>query len=159
MDEEVNRTEDYNNQGIDVTTTDRRDAENCVLCILKEKIQNKSLQKATMVAEQIGYITPEIANSINRAKKKVEEKTRNPKYIDADAIKDDMQRESRTINDNNFNTGINISSDGFNQLIDAQFNQQENVQIGQQFNEQNNEQFEQQNKGQFRQQRNNDWER
>ena len=39
MDEEVNRTEDYNNQGIDVTTTDRRDAENCVLCILKEKIQ------------------------------------------------------------------------------------------------------------------------
>ena len=158
MDEKVNRTEDYNNQGIDVTTTDRGDAKNCVLCSLK-RIQYTPLKKATIIAGEIGDITPKIVNSINRAKKEVKENTRNPKYIDPDAIKDDMRRESRTINDNNFNTGINISSDGLNQLIDAQFNQQENVQIGQQFNEQNNEQFEQQNKGQFRQQRNNDWER
>ena len=183
MDEEFNNgnLNDYNNQGIDVTTSNRKDPDDCIFNRIKEEIQNATLTEATRKAERIveDYI-PKITNASNQ-KLNIEKET--PPYINAGTIKRDMNEAERTMDDfptetnnfpeefnqeNNWNVGNQINTQ-FNQQKDNEFEQQGNAQ----FNQQKENEFEQQGNNQFGQQkdnkiglqsnnqfnRNNDWER
>lgn len=154
MDEEFNNgnLNDYNNQGIDVTTSNRKDSDDCIFIYVKEEIQNATLTEATRKADRIGYDTPEIINASNKAKLNIE-KEETPQYINAGTIKRDMNEAERTMND--FPTEANNFSEEFNQENNWNFEQQINAQ----FNQQKDNEFKQQGNNQFGQQRNNDWER
>ena len=136
MDEEFNNgnLNDYNNQGIDVTTSNRKDSDDCIFNHIKEENQNATLTEATRKADRIGGYTPEIINASNKAKLNIE-KEETPQYINAGTIKRDMNEAERTIDD--FHTEANNFSE--------KFNQENNWNLGQQSNNQFN--------------RNNDWER
>ena len=167
MDEEFNKRNlnDYNNQGIDVTTSNRKDPDDCIFNRIKEEIQNATLTEATRKAERIveDYI-PKITNASNQ-KLNIEKET--PPYINAGTIKRDMNEAERTMDD--FPTEANNFSDKFNQENNWNFEQQINTQ----FNQHKENEFEQQGNNQFGQQkdnkiglqsnnqfnRNNDWER
>ena len=169
MDEEFNKRNlnDYNNQGIDVTTSNRKDSDDCIFTYVKEEIQNAPLTEATRKAERIGDDTQKIINASNKAKLDTEKNERTPKYINADPIKRDMNEAERTMDD--FPTEANNFSDKFNQENNWNFEQQINTQ----FNQHKENEFEQQGNNQFGQQkdnkiglqsnnqfnRNNDWER
>ena len=177
MDEEFNKRNlnDYNNQGIDVTTSNRKDPDDCIFNRIKEEIQNATLTEATRKAERIveDYI-PKITNASNQ-KLNIEKET--PPYINAGTIKRDMNEAERTMDDfpteaNNFSEEFNQENNwNFEQQINAQFNQhkeieferQGNNQFGQQkdnkVGQQGNNQFGQQKDNKIEQQRNNDWER
>ena len=185
MDEEFNKgnLNDYNNQGIDVTTSNRKDSNDCIFNNIKEKFQNATLRGATKIAGEIGADTQEIIDASNKAKLNIKKEERTPKYINADPIKRDMNEAERTMDD--FTTEANNFSEKFNQennwnlgqQINAQFNQQKDNEFEQQgnaqFNQQKENEFEQQGNNQFGQQkdnkiglqsnnqfnRNNDWER
>ena len=168
MDEEFNKRNlnDYNNQGIDVTTSNRKDSDDCIFTYVKEEIQNAPLTEATRKAERIveDYI-PKITNASNQ--KLNIEKEETPQYINAGTIKRDMNEAERTMND--FPTEANNFSEEFNQENNWNFEQQINTQ----FNQHKENEFEQQGNNQFGQQkdnkiglqsnnqfnRNNDWER
>ena len=184
MDEEFNKgnLNDYNNQGIDVTTSNRKD-DYCIFTYVKEEIQNAPLTEATRKAERIGDDTQKIINASNKAKLDTEKNERTPKYINADPIKRDMNEAERTMDDftteaNNFSEKFNQENNwNFEQPINAQFNQQKDNEFEQQgnaqFNQHKENEFEQQGNNQFGQQkdnkvgqqsnnqfnRNNDWER
>jgi len=187
MDEEINKgnLNDYNNQGIDVTTSNRKDSDDCIFIYVKEEIQNAPLTEATRKAGRIGDDTQKIINASNKAKLDTEKNERTPKYINADPIKRDMNEAERTMDDftteannfsekfnqeNNWNLGQQINAqfnqqkdNEFGQQINAQFNQQKDNEFEQQgnaqFNQQKDNEFKQQGNNQFGQQRNNDWER
>ena len=187
MDEEFNKRNlnDYNNQGIDVTTSNRKDSDDCIFTYVKEEIQNAPLTEATRKAERIGDATPEIINVSNKAKLDIEKKKETHPYINASTIKRDMNEAERTMDDfpteannfseefnqeNNWNLGQQINAqfnqqkdNEFGQQINAQFNQQKDNEFEQQgnaqFNQQKDNEFKQQGNNQFGQQRNNDWER
>ena len=137
MDEEFNKgnLNDYNNQGIDVTTSNRKDSNDCIFNNIKEKFQNATLRGATKIAGEIGADTQEIIDASNKAKLNIKKEERTPKYINAGTIKRDMNEAERTIDD--FHTEANNFSE--------KFNQENNWNLGQQSNNQFN--------------RNNDWER
>ena len=184
MDEEFNKgnLNDYNNQGIDVTTSNRKD-DYCIFTYVKEEIRNAPLTEATRKAERIGDDTQEIINASNKAKLNIEKEEETPPYINAGTIKRDMNESERTMNDfpteaNNFSDKFNQENNwNFEQPINAQFNQQKDNEFEQQgnaqFNQQKENEFEQQGNNQFGQQkdnkiglqsnnqfnRNNDWER
>lgn len=178
MDEEFNKgnLNDYNNQGIDVTTSNRKD-DYCIFTYVKEEIQNAPLTEATRKAERIGDDTQKIIDTSNKAKLNIKKDERTPKYINAGTIKRDMNEAERTMNDfpteaNNFSEEFNQENNwNFEQQINAQFNQhkeieferQGNNQFGQQkdnkVGQQGNNQFGQQKDNKIEQQRNNDWER
>lgn len=99
MDNEANIPEDYNNQGIDVIVSPKRDARDCIFDNILNEIQDASLIEATRKAERIGDNTINIIKASNQAKLSIKKNERTPKYINADTIKDAMQNESRTIND------------------------------------------------------------
>ena len=169
MDEEFNKgnLNDYNNQGIDVTTSNRKDSDDCIFTYVKEEIQNAPLTEATRKAERIGDDTQKIINASNKAKLNIKKEERTPKYINADPIKRDMNEAERTMDD--FPTEANNFSEEFNQENNWNFEQQINTQ----FNQHKENEFEQQANNQFGQQkdnkiglqsnnqfnRNNDWER
>ena len=169
MDEEFNKgnLNDYNNQGIDVTTSNRKDSNDCIFNNIKEKFQNATLRGATKIAGEIGADTQEIIDASNKAKLDTEKNERTPKYINADPIKRDMNEAERTMDD--FTTEANNFSEKFNQennwnlgqQINAQFNQQKDNEFGQQgnnqFGQQKDNKIGQQSNNQFN--RNNDWER
>ena len=179
MDEEFNKgnLNDYNNQGIDVTTSNRKDSNDCIFNNIKEKFQNATLRGATKIAGEIGADTQEIIDASNKAKLNIKKEERTPKYINADPIKRDMNEAERTMDDfpteaNNFSDKFNQENNwNFEQQINAQFNQhkeieferQGNNQFGQQkdnkVGQQGNNQFGQQKDNKIEQQRNNDWER
>ena len=167
MDEEINKgnLNDYNNQGIDVTTSNRKDPDDCIFNRIKEEIQNATLTEATRKAERIveDYI-PKITNASNQ-KLNIEKET--PPYINAGTIKRDMNEAERTMDDfptetnnfpeefnqeNNWNVGNQINTQ-FNQHKENEFEQRVNNQFGQQ----KDNKIEQQSNNQFN--RNNDWER
>ena len=178
MDEEFNKgnLNDYNNQGIDVTTSNRKD-DYCIFTYVKEEIQNAPLTEATRKAERIGDDTQEIINASNKAKLNIEKEEETPPYINAGTIKRDMNESERTMNDfpteaNNFSDKFNQENNwNFEQQINAQFNQHKENEFGQQINTQFNQhkenefeqrvnnQFGQQKDNKIEQQRNNDWER
>ena len=153
MDEEFNKRNlnDYNNQGIDVTTSNRKDSDDCIFTYVKEEIQNAPLTEATRKAERIGDDTQKIIDASNKTKLNIKKEERTPKYINADPIKRDMNEAERTMDD--FPTEANIFSEEFNQENNWNFEQQINTQFGQQKDNkiglQSNNQFN----------RNNDWER
>ena len=169
MDEEFNKgnLNDYNNQGIDVTTSNRKDSNDCIFNNIKEKFQNATLRGATKIAGEIGADTQEIIDASNKAKLNIKKEERTPKYINADPIKRDMNEAERTMDD--FPTEANNFSEEFNQENNWNFEQQINTQ----FNQHKENEFEQQGNNQFGQQkdnkiglqsnnqfnRNNDWER
>ena len=169
MDEEFNKRNlnDYNNQGIDVTTSNRKDSDDCIFTYVKEEIQNAPLTEATRKAERIGDDTQKIINASNKAKLNIKKEERTPKYINADPIKRDMNEAERTMDD--FTTEANNFSEKFNQENNWNFEQQINTQ----FNQHKENEFEQRVNNQFGQQkdnkiglqsnnqfnRNNDWER
>ena len=169
MDEEFNKRNlnDYNNQGIDVTTSNRKDSDDCIFTYVKEEIQNAPLTEATRKAERIGDDTQKIINASNKAKLDTEKNERTPKYINADPIKRDMNEAERTMDD--FPTEANNFSEEFNQENNWNFEQQINTQFNQhkenEFEQQGNNQFGQQKDNKIGQQsnnqfnRNNDWER
>ena len=185
MDEEFNKRNlnDYNNQGIDVTTSNRKDSDDCIFTYVKEEIQNAPLTEATRKAERIGDDTQKIIDASNKAKLNIKKEERTPKYINADPIKRDMNEAERTMDD--FPTEANNFSEEFNQennwnlgqQINTQFNHQKDneyeQQINAQFNQHKENEFGQQGNNQFGQQkdnkiglqsnnqfnRNNDWER
>ena len=167
MDEEFNNgnLNDYNNQGIGVTTSNRKDPDDCIFNRIKEEIQNATLTEATRKAERIveDYI-PKITNASNQ-KLNIEKET--PPYINAGTIKRDMNEAERTMDDfptetsnfpekfnqeNNWNVGNQINTQ-FNQHKENEFEQQGNNQFGQQ----KDNKVGQQSNNQFN--RNNDWER
>ena len=170
MDEEFNNgnLNDYNNQGIDVTTSNRKDSDDCIFTYVKEEIQNAPLTEATRKAERIGDDTQKIIDASNKTKLNIE-KEETPQYINAGTIKRDMNEAERTMNDfpteaNNFSEEFNQENNwNFEQPINAQFNQQKDNEFEQQgnaqFNQQKDNEFKQQGNNQFGQQRNNDWER
>ena len=163
MDEEFNNgnLNDYNNQGIDVTTSNRKDPDDCIFNRIKEEIQNATLTEATRKAERIGDDTQKIINASNKAKLDTEKNERTPKYINADPIKRDMNEAERTMD--NFTTEANNFSEKFNQENNWNFEQQINAQFNQnkenEFEQQIDAQFNQQEDNKIEQQRNNDWER
>ena len=167
MDEEFNNgnLNDYNNQGIGVTTSNRKAPDDCIFNRIKEEIQNATLTEATRKAERIveDYI-PKITNASNQ-KLNIEKET--PPYINAGTIKRDMNEAERTMDDfptetsnfpekfnqeNNWNVGNQINTQ-FNQHKENEFEQQGNNQFGQQ----KDNKVGQQSNNQFN--RNNDWER
>lgn len=162
MDEEFNKgnLNDYNNQGIDVTTSNRKD-DYCIFTYVKEEIQNAPLTEATRKAERIGANTQEIIDASNKAKLNIKKEVRTPKYINADPIKRDMNEAERTMDD--FPTEANNFSEEFNQENNWNFEQQINAQFNQnkenEFEQQIDAQFNQQEDNKIEQQRNNDWER
>ena len=168
MDEEFNNgnLNDYNNQGIDVTTSNRKDSDDCIFNHIKEEIQNATLTEATRKADRIGDDTPEIINASNKAKLNIE-KEETPQYINAGTIKRDMNEAERTMADfpteaNNFSEEFNQENNwNFGQQINTQFNQQRDNEFGQQgnnqFGQQKDNKIGQQSNNQFN--RNNDWER
>ena len=162
MDEEFNNgnLNDYNNQGIDVTTSNRKDSDDCIFNHIKEEIQNATLTEATRKADRIGGYTTEIINASNKAKLNIE-KEETPQYINAGTIKRDMNEAERTIDD--FHTEANNFSEKFNQENNWNFEQQINTQFNKhkdnEFEQQGNNQFGQQKDNKIEQQRNNDWER
>ena len=169
MDEEFNKRNlnDYNNQGIDVTTSNRKDSDDCIFTYVKEEIQNAPLTEATRKAERIGDDTQKIINASNKAKLDTEKNERTPKYINADPIKRDMNEAERTMDDfpteaNNFSEEFNQENNwNFEQQINTQFNQHKENEFGQQgnnqFGQQKDNKVGQQSNNQFN--RNNDWER
>ena len=169
MDEEFNKRNlnDYNNQGIGVTTSNRKDPNDCIFNNIKEKFQNATLRGATKIAGEIGADTQEIIDASNKAKLNIKKEERTPKYINADPIKRDMNEAERTMDD--FPTEANNFSDKFNQENNWNFEQQINTQFNQhkenEFEQQGNNQFGQQKDNKVGQQsnnqfnRNNDWER
>ena len=163
MDEEFNKRNlnDYNNQGIDVTTSNRKDSNDCIFNNIKEKFQNATLRGATKIAGEIGADTQEIIDASNKAKLNIKKEERTPKYINADPIKRDMNEAERTMDD--FPTEANNFSDKFNQENNWNFEQQINAQFNQhkenEFEQRVNNQFGQQKDNKIEQQRNNDWER
>ena len=185
MDEEFNKRNlnDYNNQGIDVTTSNRKDSDDCIFTYVKEEIQNAPLTEATRKAERIGDDTQKIIDASNKTKLNIKKEERTPKYINADPIKRDMNEAERTMDDfpteaNNFSEEFNQENNwNFEQQINTQFNQHKENEFEQQgnaqFNQQKENEFEQQGNNQFGQQkdnkiglqsnnqfnRNNDWER
>ena len=176
MDEEFNKgnLNDYNNH---VTTSNRKDSNDCIFNNIKEKFQNATLRGATKIAGEIGADTQEIIDASNKAKLDTEKNERTPKYINADPIKRDMNEAERTMDDfpteaNNFSDKFNQENNwNFEQQINAQFNQHKENEFGQQINTQFNQhkenefeqrvnnQFGQQKDNKIEQQRNNDWER
>ena len=176
MNEEFNKgnLNDYNNH---VTTSNRKDSNDCIFNNIKEKFQNATLRGATKIAGEIGADTQEIIDASNKAKLDTEKNERTPKYINADPIKRDMNESERTMNDfpteaNNFSDKFNQENNwNFEQQINAQFNQHKENEFGQQINTQFNQhkenefeqrvnnQFGQQKDNKIEQQRNNDWER
>ena len=162
MDEEFNKgnLNDYNNQGIDVTTSNRKD-DYCIFTYVKEEIQNAPLTEATRKAGRIGDDTQKIINASNKAKLNIKKEVRTPKYINADPIKRDMNEAERTMDD--FPTEANNFSEEFNQENNWNFEQQINAQFNQnkenEFEQQIDAQFNQQEDNKIEQQRNNDWER
>ena len=163
MDEEFNKgnLNDYNNQGIDVTTSNRKNSNDCIFNNIKEKFQNATLRGATKIAGEIGADTQEIIDASNKAKLNIKKEERTPKYINADPIKRDMNEAERTMDD--FPTEANNFSDKFNQENNWNFEQQINTQFNQhkenEFEQRVNNQFGQQKDNKIEQQRNNDWER
>ena len=169
MDEEINKgnLNDYNNQGIDVTTSNRKDSDDCIFIYVKEEIQNAPLTEATRKAGRIGDDTQKIINASNKAKLDTEKNERTPKYINADPIKRDMNEAERTMDD--FTTEANNFSEKFNQennwnlgqQINAQFNQHKEIEFerqgNNQFGQQKDNKIGLQSNNQFN--RNNDWER
>ena len=161
MDEEFNNgnLNDYNNQGIDVTTSNRKDPDDCIFNRIKEEIQNATLTEATRKAERIveDYI-PKITNASNQ-KLNIEKET--PPYINAGTIKRDMNEAERTMDD--FPTETNNFPEEFNQENNWNVGNQINTQFNQhkenEFEQQGNNQFGQQKDNKIEQQRNNDWER
>ena len=176
MDEEFNKgnLNDYNNH---VTTSNRKDSNDCIFNNIKEKFQNATLRGATKIAGEIGADTQEIIDASNKAKLNIKKEERTPKYINADPIKRDMNEAERTMDDfpteaNNFSDKFNQENNwNFEQQINAQFNQHKENEFGQQINTQFNQhkenefeqrvnnQFGQQKDNKIEQQRNNDWER
>ena len=160
MNEEFNKgnLNDYNNH---VTTSNRKDSNDCIFNNIKEKFQNATLRGATKIAGEIGADTQEIIDASNKAKLDTEKNERTPKYINADPIKRDMNESERTMND--FPTEANNFSDKFNQENNWNFEQQINTQFNQhkenEFEQRVNNQFGQQKDNKIEQQRNNDWER
>ena len=166
MDEEFNKgnLNDYNNH---VTTSNRKDSNDCIFNNIKEKFQNATLRGATKIAGEIGADTQEIIDASNKAKLNIKKEERTPKYINADPIKRDMNEAERTMDD--FPTEANNFSDKFNQENNWNFEQQINTQFNQhkenEFEQQGNNQFGQQKDNKVGQQsnnqfnRNNDWER
>ena len=161
MDEEFNKgnLNDYNNQGIDVTTSNRKDPDDCIFNRIKEEIQNATLTEATRKAERIveDYI-PKITNASNQ-KLNIEKET--PPYINAGTIKRDMNEAERTMDD--FPTETNNFPEEFNQENNWNVGNQINTQFNQhkenEFEQRVNNQFGQQKDNKIEQQRNNDWER
>ena len=161
MDEEFNNgnLNDYNNQGIDVTTSNRKDPDDCIFNRIKEEIQNATLTEATRKAERIveDYI-PKITNASNQ-KLNIEKET--PPYINAGTIKRDMNEAERTMDD--FPTETNNFPEEFNQENNWNVGNQINTQFNQhkenEFEQRVNNQFGQQKDNKIEQQRNNDWER
>lgn len=167
MDEEFNNgnLNDYNNQGIDVTTSNKKDSDDCIFIYVKEEIQNAPLTEATRKAERIGDATPEIINVSNKAKLDIEKKKETHPYINASTIKRDMNEAERTMDD--FPTEANNFSEEFNQennwnlgqQINTQFNHQKDneyeQQINAQFNQHKENEFGQQGNNQFGQQKDN----
>ena len=182
MNEEFNKgnLNDYNNH---VTTSNRKDSNDCIFNNIKEKFQNATLRGATKIAGEIGADTQEIIDASNKAKLNIKKEERTPKYINADPIKRDMNEAERTMDDfpteaNNFSEEFNQENNwNFEQQINAQFNQHKEIEFERQgnaqFNQQKENEFEQQGNNQFGQQkdnkiglqsnnqfnRNNDWER
>ena len=160
MNEEFNKgnLNDYNNH---VTTSNRKDSNDCIFNNIKEKFQNATLRGATKIAGEIGADTQEIIDASNKAKLNIKKEERTPKYINADPIKRDMNEAERTMDD--FPTEANNFSEEFNQENNWNFEQQINAQFNQnkenEFEQQIDAQFNQQEDNKIEQQRNNDWER